>query len=72
MVDGERFDLDQDGSEWESLEAARKEAARTLGQIAHDAMPDGDERTMVIRIRGENNEALLMLSMVFTVRRLRG
>jgi hypothetical protein len=67
LLDGEKLGVDDEGVECESPEAARKEAAITLGEIMRDAMPDGDQRTMALRIRGESGQIVLMLSLVFTV-----
>lgn len=69
LLDGERLGMDEEGVECIDPEAARKEAAVTLSEIMRDAMPDGDQRTMAIRVRGESGETVLMMSLVFTVQR---
>lgn len=55
---------DDTGMEFESLEKARREAQRTVGEMVRDAMPDGDEHVTVIRVRDEGGKTLLMISNV--------
>jgi hypothetical protein len=53
VTDTGRVFRDTEGSEFQSLEHARKEALATLGGIARDELPDGDVRDFVIRLRSE-------------------
>ena len=43
--------VDKEGFEWESLETGRREALRTLGEIAKEALSKGNEQTLNASIR---------------------
>lgn len=64
VLDGEELRLDDVGVECESPEVARREAQRALGEMMKDALPDGDEKVLMIRVRDESNETVLMVSLV--------
>ncbi len=70
VLDGRKATYDDAGMEFAALEAARKEAQRTIGEIVKDSMPDGDEHVVVIRVREESGKTLLMVSTVMTVARV--
>ena len=46
--DGESFVPDEDGLEFPTINEARDDASRTLGQMMKEAMPDGG-RNLVIK-----------------------
>jgi hypothetical protein len=46
--------------ELDGLEAARQEAARTLGEIARDILPDGDRHEVVIEVKDEAGQRVLV------------
>jgi hypothetical protein len=57
--DGARSTTDDTGVELDGLEAARQEAARTLGEIARDILPDGDRHEVVIEVKDEAGQRVL-------------
>jgi hypothetical protein len=53
-----------------SLEAARAAALSTLGEIARDELPDGDERDFSASIRDESGRVLLIARLTLTIEKL--
>ncbi|MEA2760615.1 MAG: hypothetical protein QOH65_3371 [Methylobacteriaceae bacterium] len=60
---------DSEGTELASLEEAREEALRTLGEIVKDKLPDGDHRNFLIEIREGDGAPLLSASLSLRVAR---
>jgi hypothetical protein len=60
---------DSEGTELASLEKAREEALRTLGEIVKDKLPDGDHRDFTIDIREGDGASLLSASLSLRVAR---
>jgi hypothetical protein len=60
---------DSEGTELASLEEAREEALRTLGEIVKDKLPDGDHRNFLIEIREGDGAPLLSASLSLRVER---
>jgi uncharacterized protein DUF6894 len=60
---------DSEGTELASLEEAREEALRTLGEIVKDKLPDGDHRNFLIEIRQGDGAPLLSASLSLRVER---
>jgi hypothetical protein len=59
IADGDRRTVDDEGTELEDDEDARDEALETLGEIAKDKLPDGDDRRdFVITVREGQREVL--------------
>jgi hypothetical protein len=58
--DSVRSTTDDVGVELDELEAARQEAARTLGEIARDILPDGDRQEVVIEVKDEAGQRVLV------------
>ena len=52
--DGRGRTFDDEGVELETLDEARKAAARELAQIMRDEMPDGARETYVVTVRDGN------------------
>jgi hypothetical protein len=71
LRDGDHFLRDDVGVEFGGLEAARDEAARTLGEMARDVLPGAVRRVLTIAVRDGENEPLLEARLVFEVARLR-
>jgi hypothetical protein len=67
VADGSESDRDDDGLEFPTLDAARKAALETLGDIARDELPDGDRRDFSISIRDESGQALLKATLALRV-----
>ena len=72
LVDtGNRYP-DADGTVLADLEHAREEALQTLGQIAKDELPDGDQREFTIDVRSDAGQILLTASLSLLVQRRLG
>jgi hypothetical protein len=69
VTDSGETSRDSEGVEFPSLEAARQEALKTLGEIAKDELPDGDRREFSIRIR-DGERSLLRASLSLNVETL--
>lgn len=65
---GKTFPDDQ-GTEFANLEQARREALRTIGEIAKDKLPDGDDREFLICIREESGVPLMTVALTLRVER---
>ena len=69
--DGESSIQDDDGLEFDGIEAARDEATRALGDMAKEALPGSVAREMAIEVRDEHKGPLLRAALRFEVQRLR-
>jgi hypothetical protein len=69
VTDSGKVSVDMEGVEFDSLEDARGEALRTLGEIAKDELPDGDHRQFSIEIREGGGAPLLSASLSLQVQR---
>ncbi|UVF22838.1 hypothetical protein HPT29_028470 (plasmid) [Microvirga terrae] len=65
--DGERFVPDPDGVDLPDLAAAKAEAQKALTDIARDALPNGDQRTFMVSVRGGTGELLARASLTLIV-----
>jgi hypothetical protein len=65
--DGESFLCDDDGLDFESLEAAKIEAQRTLPEMAREVLPDGNHRTFVVNVRNEVGVVVVRMSLSLVV-----
>jgi hypothetical protein len=64
------FVPDDEGTECADAVAAKQDAQRAIGEMIKDAMPDGDEYVIVMRIRDESGKALVMVSTVMRAMRV--
>ena len=71
IQDDDLFTPDHDGAELDDIEAARDEAARTLGEIARDVLPGALRRVLKVEIKDAAKELLLEARLVFEVARLK-
>ncbi len=69
--DGDHFVRDDEGLEFDGIEAARDEAARSLGEHARDVLPGALRRLLTVEVRDETNEPVLEARLVFEVSQLR-
>jgi hypothetical protein len=69
ITDSGKVSVDKEGVELDSLEDARGEALRTLGEIAKDELPDGDHRQFSIEIREGDSAPVLSASLSLQVQR---
>ena len=65
--DDESFVLDDTGQELANLAAAKQEAVSALPDMARDILPDGDHRTFLAIVRGEDGRMLLQASLTLAV-----
>ena len=65
--DEARFTTDDTGVELDGLEAARQEAARTLGEIARDILPNGDRHEVVIEVKDEAGQRVLVAKLSVSI-----
>ena len=65
--DQNHFVWDDVGKDYFDLEAAKAEAVSALPDMARDELPDGDARTFLAIVRGENGRALLQASLTLSV-----
>jgi hypothetical protein len=68
---GDSFTPDDTGFVLHDLEAAQKEAATALAEMARDVVPTAMVREMAIEVRDEAKEPLLRTTFRFEVERLR-
>ena len=71
IQDDDLFTPDDEGVDLEGVEAARDEAARTLGEIARDVLPGALCRMLKVEVMDEAREPLLEARLEFQVARLR-
>jgi len=65
--DGNEITLDAEGSDLPDMQTVRDEATETLLAIAKDALPPkGEARELSVRVRGEQNQHLLTISLVYS------
>ena len=65
--DGAEVTTDQEGTVLHDMQAARDEATETLLSIAKDALPpNGKARELSIRVRSEQSEHLLTISLGYS------
>ena len=65
--DQARFIRDEDGIEFEDVEAAMNAAADGLSDMARDALPGGESRTFIAIVRDEQGRTLVQTTMSFGV-----
>jgi hypothetical protein len=65
--DGETHVEDKDRLELEGIEAARQQAQAALADLVRDALPDGDQRTLTIRVRDETGKTVLKAALSMMV-----
>jgi len=61
--DEDAFCRDDDGWEFEDIEGAKDAAIAALPEMAKDKLPQGDARTFMAVVRGENGNALVRVSL---------
>jgi hypothetical protein len=70
VSEGEHVTHDAEGLQLESLEAAEREAIRTAGEIACEALPKRPNSEVSVLVRDEDGVLLLAVGVAMTVRRL--
>ena len=65
--DGDHVTIDENGLQFQDIEAAKDEAKKTLPDIVRDEMPDGDRRDFVIIIRNGAGEGIFQVTLTLAV-----
>ena len=65
VSDGESLTRDEIGLELHDLDRVRTEAIKALPDIAREALPDGDERILVVQARDEGGRAIFRATLNF-------
>ena len=65
--EGTRFVPDEDGLEFESLDAAEHEAACTAAEIGRDRLPTSDAREITIEVKNEHRQRVLTIKVSMEV-----
>jgi hypothetical protein len=68
--EGTRFVPDDEGLEFDSLEAAEREAATTAAEIGRDRLPKGDARKVTVEVRNEHRQRVLTVTVSMEVERV--
>ena len=68
--DGDHFLPDDEGLEFDGIETARDEAARSLAERARDVLPGALRRVLTVEVSDETKEPLLEARLIFEVARL--
>ena len=65
--DGERLVPDEQGLEMQDLAAARAAAQKALPEMARDALPDGNHRSIVVSVIDEAGSVVLRAALSLVV-----
>jgi len=65
--DGDAFAEDDEGLEFDGIEAAQNEATRVLGELAKDVLPGATRRVIAVEVRDEAKFPLLRAMLLFQV-----
>jgi hypothetical protein len=68
--EGDRFFRDDEGLEFESLDAAEREAASAAAEIGRDRLPKGDTREVTVELRNEHRQRVLIVRVFMEVERV--
>lgn len=68
LRDGERLVPDQDGLEFDDIDAVKSQAVKTLAEVVKDALPDGTHRQIAILVREGADAPLLTAEISFSLR----
>jgi len=68
--EGASFTPDEEGLEFDSLDAAEREAAESAAEIGRDQLPKGDAREVTIEVRNEHRQRVLTVKVSMEVDRV--
>ena len=68
--EGTRFIPDNEGLEFDSLDAAEREAAEAAAQIGRDKLPKGGTRDITIEVRNEHGQRVLTVAISMHIDRV--
>jgi hypothetical protein len=68
--EGTSFTLDEEGLEFESLDAAERMAAEAAAEIGQDRLPKGDARHVTVELKNEHRQRVLTIKVSMNVDRV--
>ncbi len=68
--EGEKFIPDEEGLEFDTLDAAEREAATAAAEIGRDRLPKGDARQVTVEIRNEHRQRVLTVTVSMVTHRV--
>ncbi len=68
--EGTQFIPDDEGLEFDSLDAAEHEAARTAAEIGRDRLPKGDAREVTVELKNEYRQRVLTVTVSMEIHRV--
>ncbi|WP_230532402.1 DUF6894 family protein [Microvirga roseola] len=68
--EGARLTPDEDGLEFDSLDAAEHEAACTAAEIGRDRLPTGGSREITVEVKNEHRQRVLTITVSMQVDRV--
>ena len=64
------FIPDEEGLEFDSLDAAEQEAATAAAEIGRDRLPQGDSREITVEVRNEHRQRVLTVKVSMDIDRV--
>ncbi len=68
--EGEKFIPDEEGLEFDTLDAAEREAATAAAEIGRDRLPKGDARQVTVEIRNKHRQRVLTVTVSMETHRV--
>jgi hypothetical protein len=68
--DGAGFVPDDEGMEFDGLDAAKHEAAEAAAEIGRDWLPKSDARAVTVEVRNEHRQRVLSVTVTMQVERV--
>lgn len=68
--DGAIFTPDDKGVEFDSFDAAEREAASTAAEIGRDRLPKGDTREVTVEVKNEHRQRVLTVTVSMEIHRV--
>jgi hypothetical protein len=68
--EGGRFAPDEEGADFDSLDAAEHEAVCAAAEIGRDRLPKGDSREVTIEVRNEHRQRVLTITVSMQIERV--
>ncbi len=68
--EGTRFVSDEDGIEFDSLDAAEDHAVQTAAEIGRDNLPNSKVRENVVEVRNEHKQRVITVAVFMRIQRV--
>lgn len=68
--EGARFTPDEEGLEFDSLDAAEHEAACAAAEIGRDRLPKGDTRMVTVEVKNEHHQRVRTVTVSLEIDRV--